>query len=262
MQSMPSKSNPGLSTPVIIVSGFVAALFAICTWYVISQYSQNWFAKSADIDVLLRKGEYQRALSALAGENAGGPQKLMQQGKVWFALAWERQNRDGWRSYGLNPRDWLDCPEADKAEQFLLQTVEKNPRNAEAHFLLGKLYKEKGRFALAEASFMDALRTDDHNIDIHIALSALYTTMNRLELAKAELLRAWQIDGDNAKIAKNCAFLYRFYLDRPDSAILWANRYMNISPENDYDINLIRNELVNLLDRYPEFAPSSRFSDD
>ena len=37
--------------------------------------------------------------------------------------------------------------------------------------------------------------------------------------------------------------------------MVWANRYLNMEPQNDMDINYVRNELQEMLQRYPEYTP-------
>ena len=114
---------------------------------------------------------------------------------------------------------------------------------------------EKGWFSVAETEFLSVLQIDSKHVNARINLGALYTEMKRFDLAEQELRNALNMEPDNPSIAKNFAYLYRFYIKKPDSAIIWANRYLNMEPQNDMDVNYVRNELVEMLQRYPEYTP-------
>jgi tetratricopeptide (TPR) repeat protein len=211
----------------------------------------------ADAEELLKKREYREAYHLV--ENAieeDGPRHglLVQKAKILIALAWERQNREGWRNYGTNLDDWLDTDEADKAEDVLRSVLADDPDNIDAHYFLGMLYMEKGWAAKAESEFLDVLRHDREHISARVNLAAVYTMMDRPTFAEDELRRAYRLAPDTVRVVKNLAFLYRFYLDKPESAMVWSNRYLNMAPKGDRDVNIVRAELKEMLQRYPDFA--------
>ncbi len=248
----------GLSFPVILISGITAAFFLLVGVLVIRRINTEWSPTVKTAQELLKKKKYAEALAVI--EKAEGGQEnntslLIEKGKVWFSLALEREKRSRWSSYGTDENDWLKSAEAEKAEGFLKRALKQSPDNKDAHYFLGQLYMEKGWFSLAEIEFLAVLRTDKKNVKAHLNLGVVYAEMKRFDLAEKELRYALLINQKEPAIAKNFAWLYRFYLDKPDSAIAWANRYLNLDPQNDLDVTFVRKELEDMLLRYPEYAP-------
>jgi tetratricopeptide (TPR) repeat protein len=114
---------------------------------------------------------------------------------------------------------------------------------------------EKGWYERAEMEFLETLRIRPSEIRARQNLGVLYWKMGRNQQAKAELLDAYQADTSNTSVIKNLAVMYRFYLKQPDSAMLWANRYLNLEPKGDFDAYSIREEFDKMQKRYPELTP-------
>ncbi len=253
-----ARTENGLSLPVILLSGIIAAIFLLVAVFTVRHVLGVWSPTKKNVEALLTKGRYREALALMETKGASfhdTSDAMVEAGKIWLALAWDRMNKEGWRSYGKNERDWMDVAEASKAESYLIQALEHNPSNTDAYYYLGMLYMEKGWYSLAEEQFLEVLKVRPDDVRTRQNLGVLYTRMDRLELGKKELLHANRVDPENASVMKNLAFLYRFYLDMPESAMVWANRYMNASPEGDLDINLVREELNEMLERYPDLTP-------
>ncbi len=254
------ESRDGLSWPAVVISGIIAALFFMAAFLTIRHMGLGGLTANADntIEQLIRQKKFDQALANLEKKGGKGRKDVedyIAEAKIWMALAWEKQNRDGWRSYGTNRSDWLNVVEADRAEQALKKALQKDADNVEAHYQLGNLYMERGWHSRAEARFLSALRREPDHIESRINLGVLYTRLDKADLARHELLEAYRMDPDNPSIFKNLAFLYRFSLDHPESSMIWANRYMNAAPASDFDVNAVRRELLEMLDRYPEYAP-------
>ncbi len=73
------------------------------------------------------------------------------------------------------------------ASRELTSVVRKEPRNAEAHNLLGYSLRNSGDFVRAKASYDEALRLDPKHIGAHEYLGQLYLRTNQPELAKQHL---------------------------------------------------------------------------
>lgn len=253
----PPTGHEGLSRRAVLAIGLIVAVFAAITIPVLQFVVFPKAGGVAEAEELLKKREYGEAYHMV--ENAieeDGPRHdlLVQKAKILIALAWERQNREGWRNYGTNLDDWLDTEEADKAEDVLRSVIADDPDNLDAHYFLGMLYMEKGWSAKAESEFLDVLRRDREHISARVNLAAVYTMMDRPTFAEDELRRAYRLAPDTVRVAKNLAFLYRFYLDQPESAMVWSNRYLNMAPKGDRDVNIVRAELKEMLQRYPDFT--------
>ena len=251
-------SDRGLSFPAILISGITAAFFIFIAFFIIRAINMRWSPTAKNAQELINKRKYAEALAVIEKAEGGREENallLVEKGKVWFSLALEREKRTRWKNYGNDKKDWLNSSEAVKAEVYLRKAIDIDPENIDAHYLLGLLYMEKGWFSVAETEFLSVLRIDRKHVNTLINLGALYTEMKRFDLAEQELRNALNLEPDNPSIAKNFAYLYRFYVKKPDSAIVWANRYLNMEPQNDMDVNYVRNELVEMLQRYPEYTP-------
>lgn len=258
MRKAETANSRGLSFPVILISGVTAAFFLLVGLLLIRRIHVEWSPTVKTAQRLLQKKKYSEALAVIEKAEKGNedsPILLVEKGKIWFSLALEREKRSRWRDYGTDERDWLKSAEAERAEQCLKNAIKQDPDNTDAHYYLGQLYIEKGWFSLAETEFLSVLRKNRKHANALINLGVVYTQMRRLDLAEKELRNAYAIVPDDPAVAKNLAYLYRFYLDRTDSAIAWANRYLNLDPQNDMDINLVRKELEDMLQRYPEYTP-------
>ncbi len=254
-----SVNTRGLSFPVILISGITAAFFILIGFLLIRRINTEWSPTVKTAQELLKKKKYAEALAVIEKAEEGQENNtslIIEKGKVWFSLALEREKRSRWSSYGTDENDWLKSAEAEKAEVLFKRAARQSPNNKDAHYFLGLLYMEKGWFSLAETEFLAVLRGDKKNVKALLNLGVVYAEMKRFDLAEQELRRALHINQVEPAIAKNFAYLYRFYLDKPDSAIVWANRYLNMDPQNDMDINFVRKELEEMLLRYPEFVPN------
>jgi tetratricopeptide (TPR) repeat protein len=257
MSGSPEKQHHGLSLPVIVLSGVSAAAVLLLTVVVIRQLVMGWSPSRDNVNRLLKVGKYEEALAVVREGRGTKPsaEQLVQEGRVWLALAWKRMNEERWGSYGTNEDDWFDLAEADSAEAAFDRALELDPHTLEARYYRGMLYFEKGWFSAAESDFTGVLKRDANHVRARVNLGALYARRDRPRLACKELLRAYRIDPDNPLVLKNLAFLYRFHLEQPDSAMLWSNRYLNTEPRHDWDINVIKDEMQRMLERYPEHRP-------
>jgi len=206
---------------------------------------------------LLAMGKPREALEVLnklpATGKRPGSKAQIHRGKVLYAVLMQQMRQEKWGSYGIDPDNWIKNPLAAEAEQCFLDAMALAPKDPEPRQILGNLYREQGRFADSEIILRSALELDDSNSEAFLTLGLLYAEGGRLEVAHKALMAAWELDEGNAQIAKNIAYFYRFYANVPESSIVWFSRYIDCDPQRDPEINLIRAELRDLLERYPEF---------
>ena len=183
---------------------------------------------------------------------------LLLRGKVLYAVLLEQMRAERWGSFGVNPNNWLSNPLAAEAEQCFLDAIALSPNDPEIRQVLGNLYREQGRFSDAEAALRSSLELDDSNADAFLGLGLLYAEGGRPDAARRALYAAWELDSGNPKIAKNIAYFHRYYANAPESSIVWFSRYFDCGPKRDPDVNLIRGELNDLLERYPDFEAYRR----
>jgi len=249
------KKKKGLSFTVVLISGVLFSVLIFASVIALRYIEYNFTPSVKSSERLLSKGRPREAMTALnkaSGSKQTG-ETLLLRGKILFAVLIEQLKDEKWGSYGINPKNWLEHPLAEEAEKCFLEAIEKSPDNPEIRQALGNLYREQGRFADAEKMLKSAAELDETDVETFLALGLMYAESQRLEQAQEKLHKAWELDKNNSKTAKNIAYFYRYYKDVPESSVVWFNRYFDSNPRRDPDINFIRAELQNLIERYPEF---------
>lgn len=246
-----------LSFSAILVTGIFCAMLAMAAFLAIRYIHVFYDPTVENTERLLSMGRPREAMALLnrmeKNDEPVDSRSNLVRGKVLYAMLMEQLRVEKWGSYGLNPDNWLASPLADEAEQCFLDAMAESPDDPEIRLVLGNLYREQGRFSDAELIFRSLLEIDDEDAEAYLAIGLLYAEGKQLDAAEKALMAAWELDEGNPKIAKNIAYFYRFYANEPESSIVWFNLYLKSDPRKDTDINLIRGELANLIERYPEY---------
>jgi tetratricopeptide (TPR) repeat protein len=246
-----------MSLSAILLCGVLCAAVALLTLIAVRHIHIRSSPSVANSERLLAQGRPREAMALLnrmpKGKSTADSRKMLHQGRVKFALLVAELREERWGSYGINPDNWISHPLAFEAEQLFLDAMALAPNDPEIRLVLGNLYREQGRFGDAEIILRSVLDLDVRNADAFLTLGLLYMEGGRLPAARRALAEAWELDRGNSQIAKNIAYYYRFYVDMPESSIVWFSRFIDTNPVRDPDINLIRGELRSLLERYPEF---------
>lgn len=247
----------GISWPARIISGLIASFFLLITLLFMKQVTMWGKPSIKNAEQLVKKGNYAKALTVLETLNTkhkNSPQLLVEKGKVWFVIAWAQQNRLRWKDYGKDSKEWFQSKELDSAEYYFKRALAVDPACGEAHYQLGMLYMDKGWFSLAETHFLSVLKENKNHSKARSNLGVVYTYLKRFDMALQELLLGYAADPHDPVVVKNLTFLYRFYREKPDSALIWANRYLNLRAYDDSDFAAIRKEFNELRQRYPEYT--------
>jgi tetratricopeptide (TPR) repeat protein len=254
------KPKGGKRFSVILFGGVLCALLMTAA-VLLGRYIHIFFNPTVEnTERLLSMGKPKDAMALLARmeNSAGGPghadsKQLVLRGKALYAILMERLRVENWGSYGVNPENWLADPLAAEAEQCFLDAMAASPEDPGIRLALGNLYREQGRFGDAELILRSSLEIDDENAEAYLALGLLYAEGGHIPAARNALAAAWELDRGNPQIAKNTAYFCRFYANEPESSIVWFSRYLNANPLKDPDINLVRGEMAELIERYPEY---------
>jgi len=253
----PRRHEKKLSFSVILAGGFFCALIMFAAVVVIRHIHTYFNPTVENTERLLSMGKPKDAMALLnkmeKGAGTVDAKSSLLRGKVLYALLIEKLNAERWGSYGINPDNWLSHPLAAEAEQCFIDAMAAAPDDPEIRLVLGNLYREQGRFSDAELILRSALEIDDQNAEAYLAIGLLYAEGGHLDAAERALDAAWELDKGNPKIAKNIACFYRFYANEPELSIEWFSRYLRSDPKRDTDVNLIRAELSDLIERYPEY---------
>ena len=244
------------SFAVLAIIGLIVSFFVLLSLFAYNNLLGKWSLSTKEADKLLKRRQYEKALVLLdnSEHKADSVAVFTEKGKVWMTLAWEHQNRTEWSTYGVNESDWLAVAEADSALYYLKKAAEASSTDIASRYHLAALYSDRGWYDDAHQTLLDILQIDSRHSPTRNMLGVLYVKMKRYPQGLREFSTAWELDNHNVSVAKNMASVYRIHFSMPDSAMVWMNRYLNLKPEKDPDASSIRKEMVEMLQRYPDFV--------
>src|SRR5271167_2652625 len=97
----------------------------------------------------------------------------------------------------------LQEPVLEETERALQKAIRLYPQNAEAHYILGVLLKERGRFEEAERALQKAIRLNLQNAATHYNLGVSLKERGRFEKAERALQKAIRLNLQNAEAHYN-----------------------------------------------------------
>ena len=89
----------GLSFPIILISGIIAAFFLVVGVLVIQYMMRSWSPTKKNINLLIEKRKYRQALSLIDEKGStlkDSSELLLMQGKVWLAVMIRRVALIAW----------------------------------------------------------------------------------------------------------------------------------------------------------------------
>jgi tetratricopeptide (TPR) repeat protein len=250
-----SKKEPqkGLTFSVILFAGVILSVLSLITFLLVRRILVKAAEPEEHAVKLYHQGHYDAALQTLAGVSYDSGVYLLE-AKIWLAKALEQQDIHNWKDYGTTRSDWFTGDDIQNAVAAIDRAIQDDPKNAEAFYIKGAIYKEKGWFTDAEGELRDAIRLDKNHVGARLMLASLLTQTQRYTEAEDQLLKAHAIAPDNPSVAKNLGFLYRFFIQKPESAKAWLEKYVALAPGPGIDIHTAKVELEELRARYPEVA--------
>ena len=92
----------------------------------------------------------------------------------------------------------LQEPVLEETERALQKAIRLYPQNAEAHYILGVLQKERGRFEEAERALQKAIRLNLQNAEAHYNLGVSLKERGRFEEAERAFQEAIRLNPQDA----------------------------------------------------------------
>jgi tetratricopeptide (TPR) repeat protein len=252
-------NSKGLSFPVILIIGSIISTLLVTAVSLIHIINLNYKPSLRNAERLMQRGRFEEALSFINQINSDSSEVTLLKAELYFYKALQQRKDEKWKTYGTNESDWFRSKEIDSAVVQLKKIVESEKdgkKLSKAYYYLGHIYSEKGWFHEAEKQYEKVLQIDQNLKDARLGLSSVYVKLSRFSEAERLLRGTYLMLPDDPDVAKNMAYLYRYYIDLPESAIVWLNRYLNNARPRDLDINHCKNELEDLLQRYPEYHPT------
>ena len=142
-------------------------------------------------------------------------------------------NEGRWFSRNL-PRIGLkeDYAESISMEDSFKEAIEVNPKNGNACFELGRLYRDQDKFPQAEDAFKKAIELNPKNDDAYVELGWLYQDQYKLSQAEDLLKKAIELNpkNDNAYVKLGWLYQYQGKLPQAEDAFKKA---IELNPKND-----------------------------
>ncbi|MCX7725254.1 MAG: tetratricopeptide repeat protein [Chitinispirillaceae bacterium] len=252
------KNSEGVSFTFVIILGLLLSFLSLLVFFIVSSISDLFSPSLKNAEKNLLKGKTFEALKiAERIKNGENYEKIILKGKIFLIKSIRKQKRDGWKKYGTDSLDWLKCAEADSAIFYFKKALKLKKDSPEAMYFLGVIYQQKGWYDEAEDAFLEVLRIEPTNINARLALATIYSATDRSEDALEKLMEAYKLEPQNPDVSKNIAFLYRYYLEIPESATVWFNRFLNLTTERDHNVSIAEGELDGLLKKYRDIVPEN-----
>lgn len=236
----------------------VIAAAGVLTFVIVRKISSRSPLDSDAVVRLVKKKKFEEALALVdrIDANSYKPTVMIDKGRIWLSMAVESQNKVGWRDYGKNDYDWFQSAQIDSALSYFKRALLLDPDNTTATYWAGLIYLEKGWYDDAQAAFETALEDQTYAISARVSLAALFSQQRDFNRAEEILHEAYRIDQRDPLVAKNLMILNRFYLKRQDSAVIWANRFLNNAHPRDFDRNIAKSEMKEMLSENPGLEPA------
>ncbi len=248
----------GLSFPMILVIGSIISTVLVTAILLVHIINSNFKPSIRNVERLMQRGRFEEAKALIDQMDSVSSDVILLNAELHFFKALQHRKEEKWKSYGNDESDWFRSEEIDSAiAQFKrVAESEAGEKLSIACYYLGQIYSQKGWFYEAEKQFQKVLSIDPNHKNAKLALSSLYVKLSRFQDAESLLRNIYLEKPDDPDVSKNMAYLYRYYIVSPESAIVWFNRYLNNARPRDFDVNHCKNELEDLLQRYPEYCPT------
>lgn len=247
-------SHGGMSAIFVIIIVLVVVIFTLSAILMIRHIASNYQPSPQTVTKLVRSGKIDEAFAFSERLDESSVDQIIAKAKVLIAMSLKNQEKDQWRNFGQNPANWLNDDSSRKAVELLENALQIDTGAVEAYCLLGVVQKAMGMLESAELNLRKAIHLINPECDCYLALASLYTMQNNLPDAEQLLRSASNKFPENVSVMKNLGLLYRHYLQKPDSAIVWMNHYLSKTTPDDRSAGPVKQELRELLQRYPEYA--------
>lgn len=128
--------------------------------------------------------------------------------------------------------DALQTGDTQTAEDIFLELTEAHPKMAAPYANLGMILNQKGETQKAERALKQSLALNKDNPEAYNHLGILYRGNGRFDMALKTYQAGLEKNPDHPNLLLNAGILYDLYLDQPDQALTYYQRYQKISPDD------------------------------
>ncbi|MEW6382129.1 MAG: tetratricopeptide repeat protein [bacterium] len=100
--------------------------------------------------------------------------------------------------------------EYDQAIGFFHKSLEIDPKDVFAHFMIGFIYNKTGQFEKARDEFLECIRLDPAYLNGYVNLGGVYLKLGQKEKAFEQIEKARKLDPESIEIYQNLGVLYSY----------------------------------------------------
>lgn len=253
MAVSPKKKNPLLF--VILISLLVAGTSALLL-FLFGNLKREIKGSPRNVEELYSSGKPQDALEELdrlPPDQRGTSKSLLWYGKSWYLKAWEEQEKNRWADYGKNSEDWFEGEMVDKAVHYLKRASSDSCCVVEATFYLALIYLQKGWYERSDEKFRELFSYDSkHRMGI-LNFGVLRSRSGDYKSAEQIFLKGLKLYPDEPEYYKNLFWIYDSHLKEYEKAVSYGDQYLKHAVKGDVGALRVRQELIDLLARFPEY---------
>ena len=142
-------------------------------------------------------------------------------------------------------RQALAAGRTAEAERAFVALTKSNPELAGPHANLGLIHRQAGRSAEAVAALEKAVQLSPQRADLHNQLGIAYRAAGDFARAKASYERSITLDANHAAAVLNLGILYDLYLWDGARALELYDRYLQLVPGGDDQVQRWVSDLRN-----------------
>lgn len=240
---------------VILISLLIAGTFAILV-FLMGNLKKEMKGSAKNAEEFYLSGKPQEAideLDRLPAEQRGTCNSLLWYGKSWYLSAWEDQEKNRWADYGRNSNDWFEGEMVDKAVHYLKRASLDTSCVTEATFYLALIYLQKGWYERSDEKFRELFSYDSkHRMGI-LNFGVLRSRSGDYRSAEKIFLKGLKLYPDEPEYYKNLFWIYDSHLKEYEKAVSYGDQYLKHAVKGDVGALRVRQELIDLLARFPEY---------
>ncbi len=147
---------------------------------------------------------------AIPGERIA---KLSSSGEAKTLAEWGEADKEGQLAMAENlyaaGLRYLWIEDYVNALRFFVESIKRNPNNAQSYFQIGYCHAKLGRYSDAIEAYQVAIRIQPDDVDPYVNLCEVFGLLTRYDEAIASCKRAIQVQGDLAEAYNNLGWIYQ-----------------------------------------------------
>jgi tetratricopeptide (TPR) repeat protein len=256
------KKQSEISLKAVLLSALFLSVTVATLLFLFLNYSNSFKPVGSNdrLNELYEKGEPEQALFELKKRpnvERGSGESLLWEGKLWYLTAFKRFEEEQWGDYAKNRDDWFIGKDIDKAIHSLSRAEKVPAQQEEALLILAIIYMEKGWFAKSTTKFSELLKEYPKNREAILNYGVLLSREHKFEKAAAVLKKGVSIYPKDSGFYKNLFWIYKFHLEDYEQAIYYGDKFLKNSDRSNPSLSSVKNDIYDILIRFPEFENDS-----